>query len=79
MTSSLPSWIAERLVSPPIPVQVGRYAVRLTRVDNSGDDRVFVETSWLTTARFDTRTEAAWFALGVIKFPHIINVEIVEL
>ena len=55
------------------------FAVRLTRIDNSGDDEIFVETSWLDRARFETRHEANVHALTVIKLPHIINVETVEV
>jgi hypothetical protein len=59
--------------------EVTVFAVRLTRIDNSGDDRIFVESSWIDRARFETRHEANIHALAVIKFPHIINVEVIEL
>lgn len=58
--------------------QTNGFRVRLTRVDNSGDDRIFVESSWLVKTVFETRHEANVYALGAIKFPHIINVEVID-
>lgn len=55
------------------------FVVKLTRIDNSGDDEIFVESSWLVKTVFDTRHEANVYALAAIKFPHIINVETLEV
>ena len=77
MTSSLPSWLAERIAQTQVPYAAA-WTVRLTRIDNSGDERVFVETSWLVSTLFDTRHEANVYALAAIKFPHIIAVSVQE-
>jgi hypothetical protein len=64
MTSSLPSWITERLVSAP------RFAVSLTRRDLV--DGEITDTTFMVKALFETRHEANAYGLAAMRYPHIV-------
>lgn len=75
MTSSLPSWIAERIAATQVPY-VPAWTVSLTRRDLI--DGEITDTTFLVKTLFDTRQEAGGYALAAIRFPHIVAVSVQE-
>lgn len=53
------------------------FAVRLTRRDIT--DGEITDHSFMVKTVFDTRHEANAYALAAIRFPHIVNVETLEI